>query len=71
MTLFDPAFVAAARLPKPDYPAVPPFHPHSRYPEYEGSVGNETNWVYESVRECLLRLGMDAAHYSSPLWNPL
>jgi uncharacterized protein (DUF362 family) len=71
MKSLDPSLVSAIRLAHPDYPERPPFHPGVRYPEYKGELGQEENHVYESVRESLHLLGMDAVHYGSPEWNPL
>ncbi|HLV88243.1 MAG TPA: DUF362 domain-containing protein [Candidatus Sulfotelmatobacter sp.] len=71
MKAFDPAVVAATRLPKAEYPRSAPFHPHVGYPEYAGEVGTERNLVYEAVRESLRLLGMDGDNYGSPQWNPL
>src|SRR6266581_4727105 len=71
MISLDPAVVAASRMPVAEYPNIPPFHPDSRYPEYRGEVGTETNRVYEAVRECFRLLGMDAAHHGAQSWNPM
>lgn len=64
--------VAIART-EPTYPP-PPFHPSECYPEYPfgtESVAAEPNHVYAAVRQCLRRLGLDAARYGTPQWNPL
>ena len=58
-------------MPVAEYPKIAPFHPDSRYPEYRGATGTETNRVYESVRESFRLLGMDAANYGLPQWNPM
>ena len=67
----DTSAVAAVRLARAEYPANLPFHPDTRYPEYTGEVARKPNLAYAAVRECFWRLGMDAAHYGSPDWNPL
>ncbi len=55
------------------YPATPPFDPGERYPELAEGLGvsPEPNVAYEGVREALRLLGMDAAHFGTPQWNPL
>lgn len=55
------------------YPAVPPYHPDQRYPEYPfgGHIAEEQNVAYESVRGALYLLGLDREHYGTPEWNPL
>lgn len=56
------------------YPWEPPYSPGVLYPEYPfGSDGlsKEANLAYESVREALRMLGLDAARYGEPRWNPL
>ncbi len=50
------------------------YHPHRLYPEYpwdNNEIAKESNDVYDMVRECLRGLGMDAAHFDKPVWNPL
>ncbi len=70
-----PYLVAVARAAKPQYPARPPFHPPEAYPEL-ATLGlvpatEARNDVYPAVRDCLRRLGMDAARYGTSEWNPL
>ena len=52
------------------YPAVPPFHPGTAYPEYAGKTIQGENSVYEGVRTLFHLLGMDAANYGTSKWNP-
>ena len=54
------------------YPAEPPFDPPQRYPEF-GSIRrtDATNRVYGAVRELFRGLGLDAARFGTPAWNPL
>ena len=69
--LFSSPTVAAHKMPKAKYPAAPPFHPGTAYPEYAlKNVGGE-NLVYDGVRNLLHSLGLDAARYGTPEWNPL
>jgi len=54
------------------YPKQPPYHPSERYPEWNGHpVSEEKNSVYLSIRKLFLTLGLDAANFNSPEWNPL
>lgn len=55
----------------PAYPAAAPYHPGTAYPEYTGPVSAEPNGVYESIRNTLRDLGLDAASYGTPEWNPI
>ena len=54
---------------------APPFGPGKPFPELEPLLGSETagpaNHVYEAVRASLYALGLDAARYGTPDWNPL
>ncbi|MBU2607828.1 MAG: DUF362 domain-containing protein [Chloroflexi bacterium] len=54
------------------YPTQPPFNPPVIYPEYPyGSSGvDESNTVYEGVRNLLRLLGMDKENYGKKQWNP-
>jgi uncharacterized protein (DUF362 family) len=56
------------------YP-IAPFDPSETYPEYPfahlGRVSELPNPVYASIRLMLRDLGLDAAHYDTPDWNPL
>lgn len=49
------------------------FRPHAAYPEYmfPADLSEETNDVYEMVREGLYRLGLDEKNYGTGEWNPL
>ncbi len=55
----------------PAYPQAAPYHPDTAYPEYTGPVSSEPNGVYESIRNTLRDLGLDAARFGSPDWNPI
>lgn len=70
MSFEDEAEVAVERLAA-RYPTQAPFHPHVRYPEYEGPLGSEENHVYGAVRQLFVDLGLDASHRDTPDWNPL
>ena len=54
---------------------APPFGPGKPFPELEPLLGSDTagpaNHVYETVRSALHALGLDAARYGTPDWNPL
>ncbi|RJQ41236.1 MAG: DUF362 domain-containing protein [Dehalococcoidia bacterium] len=63
--------VAISRAAKPEYPENPPFHPPAKYPEYPYTEIDQTNGVYQAVRETLIKLGMDNGNYSTANWNPL
>lgn len=55
-----------------EYPDNFPYNPSINYPEYLfGELSNETNHVYESVRQLLLQLGLDRDNYGNKSWNPL
>lgn len=54
-----------------DYPVEPPFHPGIPYPEYNGSISEHDNRVYDMVRNLLHMLGYDNENYGTPCWNPL
>lgn len=56
--------------------AAPPFHPQEPYPECQPLFGERisiapSNPGYAGVRAALLGLGLDAARFGSPAWNPL
>ncbi len=55
----------------PGYPKAVPFHPDTAYPEYTGPVSAKANGVYDSVRNTLRDLGLDAARFGKPEWNPI
>ena len=54
-----------------DYPKGTPFHPHRKYPEYQGAIGEEENRTYEMVRQLFHMLGLDDSNYGTEKWNPL
>lgn len=52
----------------------PPFSPDCELPEYPfgpAALSGEPNPAYRAVREALHLLGLDAANYDTPAWNPL
>jgi len=56
------------------YPEEPPFGPAEPYPEYPfpWPVGSSSDGsIYRLVRETLRWLGLDAARFGNPDWNPL
>jgi uncharacterized protein (DUF362 family) len=55
----------------PAYPADAPYHPGTAYPEYSGPVAPAPNGIYDSVRNTLRDLGLDAARFGTPDWNPI
>lgn len=61
----------AAAWTSPTYPGQAPYHPSVQYPEYRGTIGSETNGVYNAVRNVLRDLGLDAARCDTPNWNPI
>jgi len=68
----DPKKVVVYQGEKGEYPAAPPFHPGSPYPEYAfKEVGPEPNAVYEGIRSLLSLACLDAENYGSANWNPL
>lgn len=54
------------------YPDRPPFHPDRPYPEYpfDPAVLSSRNDAYRMVRDTLCELGLDAARFNTPEWNP-
>ncbi|NLU21896.1 MAG: DUF362 domain-containing protein [Phycisphaerae bacterium] len=54
-----------------DYDATPPFSPGRAYPEYSFCPAPHPNHAYETVRETLRLLGLDAARFGTPEWDPL
>lgn len=68
-----PHRVAVERTPVPAYPAEPPFHPSTAYPEYPfgATLASEPNHVYAAVRDLLRRLELDSSSFGTPAWNPL
>jgi uncharacterized protein (DUF362 family) len=67
---FSNSGVAAYQAAQAKYPANPPFHPGTAYPEYAGKVTGGENSVYEGVRNLLHLLGLDDANYGTAAWNP-
>lgn len=65
--------VALVYAEQASYPPLEwaPYHPDRKYPEYEGPLSCQPNWIYEAVRTALLELGLDAARFGTPLWNPI
>src|SRR5262249_46288237 len=54
------------------YPQIPPFHPSERFPEYRyEDLSSEPNDVYTGVRDLLISLRLDEAHFNTKKWNPL
>ena len=70
MSYFSNANVAAYKMSNARYPATPPFHPGVAYPEYALKSIQGENPVYDGVRNTLHLLGLDAANYGTPAWNP-
>jgi uncharacterized protein (DUF362 family) len=62
---------------RPSYAGLrPPYGPGKPFPELEPLLGGDVsggpaNHVYEAVRSALHALGLDAARYGTPEWNPL
>ncbi len=55
------------------YARTPPFHPAAAYPElpFPDAVGTGPNPGYAGVRAAFALLGLDAARFGTPDWNPL
>jgi uncharacterized protein (DUF362 family) len=54
------------------YSQTPPYHPQTRYPEYNLNLTEEeSNPAYEGVRACFQMLGLDVENFGTPQWNPL
>lgn len=55
------------------YAKAPPFHPSDAFPEYafDQAIAPESNPAYRAVRGAMQLLGLDAANFGSPYWNPL
>lgn len=56
------------------YDARAPFSPGTAWPEYSrvsATSGRHANRVYQTVRESLRLIGLDAERFGSPEWNPL
>src|SRR5690242_17813237 len=57
------------------YPAEPPFDPHEIYPELRrmpalSTCAGASNPIYGTIRDLLVRLGLDRDHIGSDEWNP-
>lgn len=54
-----------------EYPIYPPFNPSIAYPEYKWKdTAQHDNHVYDMVRNCFFKLGMDVENYGKNCWNP-
>jgi uncharacterized protein (DUF362 family) len=66
--------VVAYRKPELRYPSQAPFDPHRPYPEYPfgpDAISDESNLIYEAVREVLSDAGLDQDRFGREDWNPL
>ncbi len=63
--------ISIVKLENARYPDEAPYHPSASYPEYSYPDLGKSNEVYDSVRELLHLLKMDAGNYGSKKWNPL
>jgi uncharacterized protein (DUF362 family) len=65
--------VAIVSDEKVKYSKVEPFNPNKNFPELRGLFNetDESNNVYEMVRESLYLLGFDKKNYGKASWNPL
>lgn len=65
--------VALVYAKKAAYPPIDsaPYHPDRKYPEYQGPLSSQPNWVYDTVRTALWELGLDADRFGTPEWNPI
>jgi uncharacterized protein (DUF362 family) len=64
--------VYVSRVPKARYGCVAPFHPDTRYPEYDGPiVGAGANAAYALVRDVFRLAGLDRERFGTSEWNPL
>src|ERR1700752_3421675 len=53
------------------YAKTTPFHPSERYPEYPfDPISTDTNDIYDTVREFIRILRLDAGHFNTKEWNP-
>jgi uncharacterized protein (DUF362 family) len=57
---------------EPFYLEIPPFNPYYPYPEYKllGETSSTPNPAYDSVRNCLRLLELDAKSFNKKEWNP-
>ena len=68
------ADVAFFKVDKVEYPQVPygPAKPYSELENMPYTVATQdSNEVYEAVRDIFMRLGFDREHYNMTTWNPL
>jgi uncharacterized protein (DUF362 family) len=64
--------LVAARCTTPVYNQEPPYHPSMAYAELPFSFVSATaNPAYTLLRQLLVDLGLDSAHYGESNWNPL
>lgn len=68
-------FVSKMKNSKKGYPQRPPFYPPIIYPELKclniQLETDESNQVYETVRNAFVLMGLDLANINSEKWNPL
>lgn len=65
--------VAIEQIDNTKYPQDD-FNPNTKYPEYpfgNREINANGNKAYELVRNCLAHMGLDAARFGTPEWNPL
>ena len=64
--------VAIRRVGVPHYPEFP-YDPPCRYPEFSvfDVQTDQTNHIYEDVRNILGDLQLDRDNFGKPTWNPL
>lgn len=62
--------VAAGACAYPPLSAAP-FHPSEKFPEHPGEISATPNPAYALVRAALRDLGLDAARFGTPAWNPV
>ncbi len=54
------------------YPRKAPFRPSIKYPEISNEdISDESNEIYEAVREAFHIMGYDVENYGAQNWNPL
>ena len=47
------------------------FSPSKDYPEYAyETISEETNYVYDMIRDSFLKVRLDKEHYGKSNWNP-
>jgi uncharacterized protein (DUF362 family) len=67
-----PDQVVVERCEVAAYPSAAPFSPSQRYPEAPfHDLADEPNHVFDTVRECFRRSGLDSANFGTAGWNPL